>query len=86
MLLPETLGQSFVRYFSGWWWSALTCIRHSMGRWYIFRDVPTWFVNDMAACTGDEMDDPLWPEYVALARDEATLRFQRMLRDRMQDL
>ena len=38
-----------------WWYVSPLMVRHQLGRWYVFRDCPTWVVQELADM--QEIDD-----------------------------
>ena len=56
---------------------------HLMGRLYVFRDVPDWFLVKVAALRGEvsEQTDDDTRSYIAAANAELRLRVQRVQRE-----
>lgn len=69
-----------LRWASFWRYALKVSVLYVMGRWYVFRDTPTWFVEDMVrACTKAK---PLriktdYPNFLQQAQDELALRKRR---------
>lgn len=62
--------------YESWKWMTVTCFRHVSGRWYVFRDAPTWFVKsivNMSLNDEDKKDRRMYSYYEA-ACSELALR------------
>jgi hypothetical protein len=71
-------------WFSGafFWHSVPTLVRQALGRWYVFRDSPRWFVVAVASLTiilrhTSKDDERGVLEWAQGARDELRLRRRR---------
>lgn len=60
-------------------WSVVVW-RHRLGRWYVFRDRPDWFVQTISNFIIDLIDDELMRELIVLARAEERTRVDQQLR------
>lgn len=52
---------------------------HTLGRWYVFRDCPQWFVLEMATTPITAKDTPEMARYIREARREMEARLRRNL-------
>lgn len=70
--------------FQGLYWMIKTAPLVSMGRWYVFRKCPYWFVNMVAHWTWDTEEttnvNPSHRTYVRQAKQELELRDRELER------
>lgn len=65
------------RYALGFRLAITTAVRFALGRWYVFRDCPDWFVQAVANNELEEGDPPEAVGYHDQARQEWALRKHR---------
>ena len=60
------------------WYALRTTWSYEQGRWFVFRNTPDWFVDDVAGINTDDTgkDDDI-KDYITQAQQERELRRRR---------